>query len=61
MRWFREKKRGKFRIYYLIYEEMKSVYMVGISGKKDQQRVINTLWLLLDHFRDEITGILKKH
>ena len=40
---------------------MKAVYMVGISEKKDQQKVINTIWLLLDNFRDEIMSILKKH
>ncbi len=58
--WFREKKYDKYRIYYLIYDNIKAVYMVGISGKKDQQKVINTIWLLLDNFQDEIKSLVKK-
>ncbi len=54
VKWFREKKLEKYRIYYVIYEEQKAVYMVGISEKKDQQQVISTLWFLLDQFKDEI-------
>ena len=57
--WFREKKRDKYRVYYLIYDELKAVYLVGISAKKDQQRVINTIWLLLDYFKDEIRNLVK--
>ena len=57
--WFREKKKDKFRIYYLIYNDLKAVYMVGISAKKDQQRVINTIWLLLDFFQEEIQNLVK--
>ena len=60
VRWFREKKKGKFRVYYLIYDDIKAVYMVGISEKKDQQRVIDTIWLLLDNFKDEIRNLIKK-
>ncbi|MEK6950250.1 MAG: hypothetical protein AABX13_00815 [Nanoarchaeota archaeon] len=40
-----KKKKDKFRIYYLIYEEIKAVYLVGLSEKKDQQKIINTIWL----------------
>lgn len=32
--WFREKKYGKYRIYYLIYDDIKVVYLVAISSKK---------------------------
>ena len=58
--WFREKKKGKFRIYYLIYDEIKAVYLIGISEKKDQQRVINTIWLLIDYYREEIRNLIRK-
>ncbi len=58
--WFREKKRGKYRVYYLIYEDLKSVYMVGLSDKKDQQAVINTIWLLIDNFKEEIKNLIKR-
>ncbi len=57
--WFREKKKDKYRIYYLIYEDVKAVYMVGISDKKNQQRVINTIWLLLDNFKEEIRNLVR--
>ncbi|MAG47247.1 hypothetical protein CL617_01460 [archaeon] len=60
VKWLREKKRGKYRIYYLIYDDIKSVYMIGISGKKDQQAVINSIWLLIDQFKDEIKNLIKK-
>ena len=58
--WFREKKKDKWRLYYLIYEELKIVYVVGMSEKKDQQAVINTIWLLLDQFQEEIRTLLRK-
>lgn len=57
--WFREKKKDKFRVYYLIYDEAKAVYIVGLSAKKDQQAVINTIWLLLDQFKEEIENLLR--
>ena len=58
--WFREKKHGKYRVYYLIYNDVQAVYLVGISNKKDQQKVINTIWLLLEHFKEEIRNFVKK-
>ena len=54
VKWFREKRYGKFRIYYLVYEESKAVFMVAISSKKDQEKVINTVKLLLNFFGDEL-------
>ncbi len=58
VKWFREKRIEKYRIYYIIYEDLKSVFMVAISEKKDQQRVINTIRLLFEFFRDEIEKLL---
>ena len=57
--WFREMKRGKFRIYYLVYEEFQIVYLVGLSEKRDQQRVIDAIWLFLDTYREEILSLLR--
>ncbi len=57
--WFREKKHDKFRVYYLIYEDFEAVYLVAISDKKDQQRTINTVFLLLDNFEKEIKELVK--
>lgn len=59
-RWFREKKHDKFRVYFLIYDNIKAVYLVAISAKKDQQKIINTIWLLLDNFKEEIQSLVNK-
>lgn len=58
IKWFREKKIEKHRIYYIIYENLESVFMVAISEKKDQQKVINTIRLLFDFFRNEIEKLI---
>ena len=52
--WLREKKYGKYRIYYLVYEDFVAVFMVEISEKKDQQKIINTIRFFLDMYRDEL-------
>lgn len=53
-KWFREKKLGKYRMYYLIYEDLQSVYIITLSDKKDQQKIINTIKLFLSKYRKEI-------
>ena len=58
--WLREKKLGKFRVYYLIYDELSIVYLAAISEKKDQQQVINSIFYALDRYREEITKLKKK-
>jgi mRNA-degrading endonuclease RelE of RelBE toxin-antitoxin system len=57
---FRETRFENYRIYYLVYEDLKAIYMVAISDKKDQQKVINTIRLFLDFFRQEIEKIVVK-
>jgi|SRR3989344_7824681 len=47
----REKRIREKRIYYLIYEDLNLVLLVGISGKKDQQRVIDFIKFNLENFR----------
>ena len=59
-KWFREKKHGKFRIYYLVYEEFSAIFMVAISGKKDQQKVIATVKLTFSLFRGELRKMVDK-
>ena len=56
---FREARFETYRIYYLVYHDLKAVYMVAISDKKDQQKVINTIKLFMDFFREEIEKIVK--
>jgi hypothetical protein len=60
VKWFREKKYKKYRVYFLVYDDLSAVYMVGISSKKDQQKVINTIRLLLEFFREEMENLGKK-
>ncbi len=61
MKWFSEKKYKNYRIYFLVYDDLMSVFMVGISSKKDQQKVINTIRLLMDFFKEEIENLSKNH
>ena len=58
MSWFRESRFGNYRVYYLIYDDLQAVYMVAISGKKDQQKTINTIRLFLEFFREEIKKLV---
>tara|TARA_Y100000034_G_C6584094_1_gene253471 strand:- start:28 stop:357 length:330 start_codon:yes stop_codon:yes gene_type:complete len=58
VKWFREKRISKYRIYYVIYDDLKAVFMVAISEKKDQQKIINTIKLLFDFFRKEVESLI---
>ena len=59
-KWFRETRFEGYRVYYLVYENLKAVYMVAISSKKDQQRTINTLKLFLEFFSEEIKKLVEE-
>ena len=59
-KWFREKKHGKQRIYFVVYEEFAAVFMVAISEKKDQQKVIATVKLTFNLFKEELRKIVDK-
>jgi len=58
--WFREARYENYRIYFLVYEDLDSIFMVGISDKKDQQKIINTIRLFLEFFREEIEKLVKQ-
>jgi len=58
--WFREKRYGKYRIYYIIYDDLDSVIMVAISEKNNQQKIINTIRLSLHLFREEMKFLIDK-
>ena len=60
VRWFREKRIGKYRIYYIIYEDLSVVFMVAISEKKDQQKVINTIRFLFEFLRKEVEDLIDR-
>lgn len=39
--WFREKKFGNKRMYYLIYKGVSKILLVSFGPKKDQQKIID--------------------
>jgi mRNA-degrading endonuclease RelE of RelBE toxin-antitoxin system len=60
IKWLREKKFENNRLYFLVFENKKSVYVVNLSTKKDQQKVINSIWLLLDIYKKELEELLNR-
>ncbi len=59
-RFFREKKLGPKRVYYLIYDELKAVLMVAISDKKAQQDTINDIKDQLDAYYTLVLEAIKQ-
>lgn len=59
-KWFWEKKFENRRLYFLVFENKRSVYVVNFSTKKDQQKIINSIWLLLDSYAVELEDLLNK-
>ena len=51
---FREKKMGKYRLYFLIYDDVDTVLLVTVSDKKAQQDIIDTIKNQLDYFKELI-------
>ena len=51
---FREKKIGGYRIYFLVYEELETVLLITISDKKAQQETINRIKGELDFYKELI-------
>ena len=47
----RERRVREKRVYYLIYDDLKLVLLVAVSGKKDQQTTIDHISSHLDEFR----------
>jgi len=56
----REKRIKEKRIYYLVYEDLKLVLLVAVSGKKNQQATIDHIKNGLDEFRKAAENIFKK-
>lgn len=53
-KFFREKKIKNYRFYYLIYDEYVVIFVIALSDKKDQQKVIDTIKNLIPFYREEI-------
>ena len=49
--WFREKKFGNKRLYYLIYSNIKKVLLVAFGSKKDQQKIITHIIKNKDRYK----------
>ena len=60
-RFFREKRVGGKRVYYLVYEDLKAVLMVAISDKKTQQETIDEIKSRLQDYYIVIQEGLRQH
>ena len=56
----RERRIKEKRVYYLIYDDLKLVLLVAVSGKKDQQRTINHIKQQLDEYRKVAEEVAKQ-
>ncbi|HLC84669.1 MAG TPA: hypothetical protein VJH22_02660 [Candidatus Nanoarchaeia archaeon] len=56
---FREKKLNGLRMLFLIYEELKSIYLINITDKKHQQADIEMIKDNLDRFKEEIIHLTR--
>lgn len=55
--WFREKKFGNKRLYYLIYKNLNKMLLVSFGSKKDQQKIIDYIIKNKDRYRKIIESI----
>jgi len=56
----REKRIREKRVYYLVYEDLKLVLLVAVSGKKDQQATIDHIKTQLDDYRKVAEDVVKR-
>jgi len=59
-KFLREKRLKEKRIYYLIYDDLLSVLIVAISGKKNQQETIDHIIYCFDEYKIYLEKILKR-
>ena len=59
--YFREKKFDKYRIYFLVYEDINTVLLVSISDKKAQQETINKIKEDIDIYHNLIKHNITKN
>ena len=57
----REKRIREKRIYYLVYDDLQSVLVVAISGKKDQQVTINHIINNFNEYKKYLEKLLKEN
>lgn len=54
--WFREKKLGGKRLYYLVYEKSETVLLVAFATKKEQQKIISHILQNKEKYRQIVEG-----
>ncbi len=59
-KFLREKRLKEKRIYYLVYDDLKTVLVVALSTKKTQQETINRIIKYLDEYYKYIKDLLNK-
>ena len=55
--WFREKKFGDKRMYYLIYQNISRVLLVSFGSKKSQQKIINHILENKENYKKIIESV----
>ena len=55
--WFREKKLGNKRLYYLVYQNLNRILIVAFGSKKDQQKIINHILENKDKYKKIIESV----
>ncbi|QQG38812.1 MAG: hypothetical protein HYS32_04410 [Candidatus Woesearchaeota archaeon] len=58
---FREKRINGKRVYFLIYDDLKAVLMIGLSDKKTQQETIDIIKGNLGEYYNIIKEAIKRH
>jgi len=56
----REKRIRDKRLYYLVFEDLKIVFIVNFSSKKNQQQIINAIKLMISDYRKIAEEISKQ-
>ena len=57
----REKRLREKRVYFLVYDDLQSVLIVAISGKKDQQATINHIIDYFDEYRIYLERLIEEN
>ena len=60
-RYLREKRIREKRIYYLVYDDLQTVLVVAMSGKKNQQATINHIIDNFDEYKEYLRKLLRKN
>ena len=56
---FREKKFNGKRLIFLVYDSYQAIFLITITDKKTQQKVIDLIKANLDVYKEELEKILK--